>query len=197
MVCPKCGSSVPDESTFCLSCGTRLVQPTRPLPVNGGGGTPASLGTTGGTGPRVAPGTSPVPTPSDGRQAYALSFRPIVDERLRYRVARWVCERAPVHGLSEVQEGLGRGDFLTFLALTSSEAETALQGIQGLGVAPPLVRLAPATTADMLLPAGRAAKPAKGPRTMKGKDWATLVLTVVMLFIFGLVVLRLFGGRGF
>ena len=98
----------------------------------------------------IAPG---VPAPPPGtKQAYALSFSPLGDERLRYRVARWVVDRAPAHALTEVQEDLAHGTFVTFLALTADEAEVARQGIHGLGVAPPLLRLAPASMAEMLLP---------------------------------------------
>ena len=145
MTCPKCQAAVPDQSAFCLACGARLApepdpgerqrrrrRPTRRLE-------PAA-------GPRRPPGT---------KQAYALSFGPLVDERLRYRVARWVVERAPAHALAEVQEDLQHGTFVTFLALTADEADAARQGIQGLGVAPALLRLAPATTAQMLLPERR------------------------------------------
>jgi hypothetical protein len=44
----------------------------------------------------VATAAPTVPAPPPGtKQAYALSFSPLGDERLRYRVARWVVDRAP------------------------------------------------------------------------------------------------------
>ena len=199
MVCPKCRRTVPDESTFCLGCGTRLVEPTRVVPVNGDAATAAgvpALRASGGAPPAKGPGLR-TPSPAGGKQAYTLSFRPIADERLRYRLARWVCERAPAHALGEVQEGLQRGDFVTFLALTPEEAEATREGIQGLGVAPALLSFTPATAAELLLPMRRAAKPAREPGGLKGKNLVGILLTVVMLFFFGLVVMRLFGGRGF
>ena len=189
---------MPDESTFCLSCGTRLAPPERLVPVNGGGSAP-------GAAPRVVEGAAPAgparepeasPGPG-GRQAYALSFRPIMDERLRYRIARWVCERAPAHTLTEVQEGLVNGDFLTFLALTPEEAEAARQGILGLGVAPALLSLAPVTGTEALISERRAPRGSKGARGLKGKDWVTALAALGALFIFGLVMMRLYGGRGF
>jgi hypothetical protein len=151
-----------------------------------------------GNGTGLAPATTALPAiPPGVKQAYALSFARLADERLRYRVARWVVERAPAHALTEVQEDLEHGTFLTFLALTADEAEGARQGIHGLGVAPPLVRLAPATTAEMLLPERRARPKAQARRTIGLGDWRTLVAAAVGLLIFGLVVVRLIGGRGF
>jgi hypothetical protein len=144
----------------------------------------------------VPAAATPDAAPPGTKQAYALSFSPLVDERLRYRVARWVVERAPAHGLTEVQEDLEHGTFVTFLALTADEAEVARQGIQGLGVAPPLLRLAPATTAQMLLPV-RARSKAQEKRPVGLGDWRTLVAAAVGLLVFGLVVVRLIGGRGF
>ena len=123
-----------------MACGARVAPSLTPRDGNGAGAAPA---------PAAA---APDAVPPGTKQAYALSFSPLVDERLRYRVARWVVERAPAHGLTEVQEDLEHGTFVTFLALTADEAEVARQGIHGLGVAPPLLRLAPATTAQMLLP---------------------------------------------
>ena len=198
--CAKCGKSLPDESAFCLACGAPLVPPARLASENGGTAPapgrlaePAKAGA--GTGV-LAPLAVSLPAGGD-KQAYALSFRPIVDERLRYRVARWVCERATAHTLTEVQDGLQRGDFLTFLALTAAEAGTTRQGIQDLGVAPALVTLAPATTADFLRSTARAPRAGKVSRGMRRKDWAAVAIAVLMLFVFGLVMIRLFGGRGF
>ncbi len=85
---------------------------------------------------------------------------------------------------------------MTFLALTADEAEVARQGIHGLGVAPPLLRLAPASTAQMLLPE-RPRPKAKEKRAVGLGDWRTLVAAAVGLLVFGLVVVRLIGGRGF
>jgi hypothetical protein len=136
----------------------------------------------------VAPGT---------KQAYALSLGPLVNERLRYRVARWVVERAPAHGLADVQDDLQHGTFVTFLALTSDEAQAARQGIEALGVAPALLRLAPATTAQMLLPERRARAGTAQKRATGLGGWRTLVAAAVGLLVFGLVVVKLIGGRGF
>jgi hypothetical protein len=147
--------------------------------------------------PAAGPSPAAAPVPPGTKQAYALSFSPLVDERLRYRVARWVVERAPAHALTEVQEDLQHGTFLTFLALTANEAEVAREGIRGLGVAPPLLRLAPATTAQMLLPARRARPGAQEKRPIRLGGWRVLVAAAVGLLIFGLVVLRLIGGSGF
>lgn len=185
MTCPKCQTAVPDGSVFCLACGARLVAPAGQPPSNGGGGAAHPVAVTAETG---AP---------DRKQAYALTFKPLVDERLRYRVARWVVERAPAHGLTEVQESLQTGSFMTFLALTPSEAEVARQGIEGLGVAAPLVHLAPATTAQLLLPPRPARPAASAVRTMGSRTWISLAIAGVVLLIFGLVVARLFGGRAF
>jgi hypothetical protein len=171
-----------------MACGARVAPVPSPRDGNGTGGAPATAGPATVAPPAVPPGV---------KQAYALSFSRLADERLRYRVARWVVERAPAHGLTEVQEDLEHGTFLTFLALTADEAEGARQGIQGLGVAPPLVRLAPATTAEMLLPDRRARPKAQERRTIGLGDWRTLIAAAVGLLIFGLVVVRLIGGRGF
>jgi hypothetical protein len=154
MICASCQSTVPEGSTFCLRCGTRLVPVERVVPINGRKGAGLSM-----PAERVA---VPVPTPAapsrpGEKQAYALSFKPLSDERLRYRVARWVCEVAPSHPITEVQQGLQVGQFATFLALTSQEAEAAKQRIQALGAHPALWRLAPATTAELLLPEPRKA----------------------------------------
>ncbi|HEY7600935.1 MAG TPA: zinc ribbon domain-containing protein [Methylomirabilota bacterium] len=186
MTCPNCRTAVPDQSVFCLACGTQLPRALAPRDSNGSGtgAAPAAVS--------VAPAAPP-----GSKQPYALSLGPLVDERLRYRVARWVVERAPAHALTEVQDDLQRGTFVTFLALTSEEAESARQGIEQLGVASALLRLAPATTAEMLLPA-RQARPAAGEKRATGLgDWRTLAAAAVGLLIFGLVVVRLIGGRGF
>jgi hypothetical protein len=185
MVCPHCRKVVPEESAFCLACGARLTAADRPVPVNGGGAHRA---------PEAAPVRGEAPDRPGGRQAYTLSFKPIADERVRYRVARWVCDRAPAHALAEVQSGLGRGDFVTFLALSPDEAEAARQGIQALGVAPALVHLIPATFADGLRLEPRPPEP--GPR-ISGKDWLTTLAILGGLLGFGLLLIRLFAGRGF
>jgi hypothetical protein len=173
---------VPAQSVFCMACGARVAPNLAPRDGNGSGAAP------------VPAAAAPPELPSGTKQAYALSFGPLVDERLRYRVARWVVERAPTHGLTDVQEDLEHGTFITFLALTADEAEYARQGIHGLGVAPPLLRLAPATTAQMLLPERRARSKAQGKRPVGLGDWRTLVAAAVGLLIFGLVVVRLIGG---
>ena len=102
--------------------------------------------------------------PPGTKQAYALSFSPLVDERLRYRSPAGSSSGRPLTALTEVQEDLAHGTFVTFLALTADEAEVARQGIHGLGVAPPLLRLAPATTAQMLLPARRGRRHSRSAR---------------------------------
>ena len=196
MICSRCQTPVPDESTFCLSCGTRLVREEH-LPTNGGGGPPAPAGTAAPDAPALpsAPEAVPAASPTS-QQPYALSFHPIADERLRYRVARWVCGRAPAHPLTEVQDGLLHGDFLTFLALTAPEAEVVLAEVRGLGVVPPLVSLVPAGGLEAFVPpvaARRRAQPAPRGR----QNWMIALLVAVGLLIVGLVLMRLFGGRGF
>lgn len=168
-----------------MACGTRV------------GPSPAPRDGNGAAGMAPAPAATAAPSSPGTRQAYALSFGRLADERLRYRVARWVVERAPAHGLTEVQDDLAGGTFVTFLALTADEAEAARQGIHGLGVAPPLLRLAPATMAEMLLPERRTRAKAQEKRAVGLGDWRTLVAAAVGLLIFGLVVVRLIGGRGF
>ena len=184
MTCPKCRRAVPDQSIFCTACGARVAPSLTPPSGNGAGA--ASV-------PVV---TGPSEAPPGTKRAYALSFSPLFDERIRYRVARWVVERAPAHGLTEVQENLAHGTFVTFLALTTDEAELARQGIHGLGVAPPLLRLAPATR-EMLLPDRRVRPKTQEQRSVGLGDWRTLAAAVVGLLILGLVVVRLFGGRSF
>jgi hypothetical protein len=166
-----------------MACGARVAPSLTLRDGNGASAVPA-------------PTAAPAPPPPGTKQAYALSFAPLVDERLRYRVARWVVERAPAHALTEVQDDLQHGTFVTFLALTADEADVARQGIHGLGVAPPLLRLAPATTAEMLLPERRARK-TQEKRSVGLGDWRTLVAAAVGLLLFGVVVSRMFGGRGF
>ena len=186
MTCPKCRTAVPDQSVFCLACGFQLP---RNRTAHDGNGTATESG--------AAPaGPAPAVGPPGSKQPYALSFGPLVDERLRYKVAKWVVDRAPAHPIAEVQDDLRQGTFVTFLALTSDEAESARQGIHGLGVAPALLRLAPATTAQMLLPERPRPKAAAKRSTGLG-DWRTLVAAAVGLLIFGLFVVRMLGGRGF
>jgi hypothetical protein len=186
MTCPRCQTAVPDQSAFCLACGARL--PPSPRLANGNGA---------GAARAAAVEPEPVPVPAGTKQAYALSFAALPDERLRYKVAKWVVERAPAHALGEIQDGLQHGTFVTFLALTTDEAEAARQGIHGLGVAPALLRLAPATTAQMLLPQ-RPARRDAAPRRPGGLgDWRTLLVAAVGLLVFGVVVVRMIGGRGF
>jgi hypothetical protein len=185
MICAQCKATVPNESTFCLQCGYRLMPVERLAPVNGGKGSrpgapaliiPAATTAMAGS-PRPAPGAG-------GREAYALSFQPLPDERLRYRVARWVCEVAPAHQLSEVQERLSGGGFATFLALTPAEAEAARQRIQALGAHPALWQLKPATVAEMLLPARE--RPAKVEWSPQ-KKFAAVAVGLLIFFIFALV----------
>ena len=187
MTCPKCRTAVPDQSVFCMACGARVAPSL--IPNGNGAAKPAPAAVLARVGTPAA-----TAAPPGTKQAYALSFSPLVDERLRYKVAKWVVERAPAHALTEVQEDLAHGTFMTFLALTADEAEVARQGIHGLGVAPPLLRLAPASTAEMLIPRGRPKKPER--RSGLG-DWRTLVAAAVGLLVFGLVVVRMIGGRGF
>jgi hypothetical protein len=186
MICAKCQAGVPDESLFCLRCGARLA-PTPALARNGGGGGPRGAPPTVVSVPAsTATLTAPLATGPGGKQAYALSFKALADERLRYRVARWVCEQAPAHGLTEVQEALLRGDFATFLAMTGAEAEGARQRIQALGAHPALWRLAPATAAELMLPA-RPARKAKGAPWSLQKKLAAVGIGLAALFLFGIM----------
>ena len=197
MTFPKCQAAVPDQSVFCMTCGARLTPILTPRDGNGVGAGPApAAGLEVAVYVAGAP-AAPATVPPGTKQAYALSFAPLADERLRYRVARWVVERAPAHGLTEVQDDLAHGTFLTFLALTANEADVAREGIHGLGVAPPLLRLSPATTAQMLLPERRARPKVQEKRGIRLGDWRTLVAAAIGLLIFGLVVVRLIGGSGF
>jgi hypothetical protein len=197
VTCPQCQTAVPERSVFCLACGARLA-PVPSAPDGNGtarGGRPLQ-GPVAAGGSAAVPVTVP-PTPAPGvKQPYALSFRPLVDERLRYRVARWVVERAPAHSLTEVQEGLQDGTFFTFLALTPEEAETARTRILGLGVAAALLQLAPATTAQLMLPRPARAKPAERV-SLGAAQWGGIAAAAVGLLLFGLILVRLFGGRGF
>lgn len=188
MTCPSCQAVVPDESAFCLACGARLA--TRAAPANGHGSESARPSVVGTEAVAVPP------APAGRRQAYALSFGPLVDDRLRYKVAKWVVARAPAYPLTEVQDGLQHGTFVAVLAFTAEEAETARQGIHGLGVSPALLRLTPATTVDVLLPA-RSTRPAARKRAVGLGDWRTLVAAGLGLLVFGYVVARLIGGRAF
>jgi hypothetical protein len=72
----------------------------------------------------------------------------------------------------------------------------ARQGIEGLGVNPALLRLAPATTAQMLLPERRPRRETSQKRVGVG-DWRTLLAAAVGLLVFGLVIVRFLGGRSF
>ena len=187
MLCAKCQAGVPDESLFCLRCGARLAPGPALAPRNGGGGAPRAAPPAVVTGPAPTPVlAAPPATGPGGKQAYALSFKPLTDERLRYRVARWVCEQAPAHGLTEVQESLLRGDFTTFLAMTGVEAEAARQRIQALGAHHALWRLAPATAAELMLPE-RPARKAKGAPWSLQKKLAAVGIGLAALFFFGIM----------
>jgi hypothetical protein len=135
----------------------------------------------------AAPAAPPTPAvPPVGKQAWTLSFKPLADERLRYRVARWVCEHAPVHALAEVQAALMEGQFATFLALTADEAETARQRLQGLGAHPALWRLAPATNAELLMAERPRPAAARQPRTLGQKIMMWAIALVVASLLLGL-----------
>lgn len=183
MKCTQCQATVPDVSTFCLKCGNRLVPVERLAPVNGGKGSrpgaPALVVTPAPVTAEAAPRRAPGP---GGREAYALSFQPLPDERLRYRVARWVCEVAPSHQLSEVQQDLSAQGFATFLALTPAEAEAARQRIQALGAHPALWQLKPASVAEMLLPARE--RPGKAEWSTQ-KKFAAVGIGLLLFFLFG------------
>jgi hypothetical protein len=189
VTCPKCQVAIPDESAFCLRCGARLAAPAT-VPRNGGGvgGTSVKPVPMPRPGPARTAATAPAPAtkpavPPGGKQAWTLSFKPLADERLRYRVARWVCEHAPVHALGEVQTALLEGQFATFLALTSDEAETARQRLQALGAHQALWRLAPATAAEMLMAERPRPTGAKTPRK-PGQKMLVFAIGLVVLFVF-------------
>jgi hypothetical protein len=188
VTCPKCQVAIPDESAFCLRCGARLAAPATVPRNGGGGGTSVKPVPMPRPGPARTAATAPAPAttpavPPGGKQAWTLSFKPLADERLRYRVARWVCEHAPVHALGEVQTALLEGQFATFLALTSDEAETARQRLQALGAHQALWRLAPATAAEMLMAERPRATGAKTPRK-PGQKMLVFAIGLVVLFVF-------------
>ena len=182
MDCPECAKPVPEESVFCLHCGTRVGPPERLAPQNGGG-------------QRAEPVTpSAAPAGPGGKRAYAISIRALADERLRYRVARWICEIAPLHALAEVQAGLSAGGFSTFLALTPEEAEETRQRIEALGVHPSLLRLAPASEAELLLPPSPKAAKAKEPSQGNLRQTVLVIgIMVAICVVVGIVWLRLYG----
>jgi hypothetical protein len=184
MDCPQCLTTVPDASLFCLQCGTRLATPERLTPTNGGG-------------TAVHPGAATAAAAADlagGKRAYAISLRALPDERLRYRVARWLCEVAPAHPLSEVQQGLSQGGFATFLALTPEEAEATRQRIVALGVHPSLLRLQPATNAELdLPPRSKPAERGTGANWATGQRLIAIGIGLGIFFVFGMVMLRLYG----
>jgi len=189
MDCPRCHRALPDESAFCLHCGARVAPPVRVPPTNGGRTAAPGPGPTTSAVP-----VDPVAPPQSGKKhAYALSFKGLSDERLRYRLARWVCELAPAHVLGDVQEDLARGEFATFLALTPEEAEEARQHIQALGVHPALVRLEPATQAELMLPRRARATEAGRSSWTPAQKFTAVVIFALVLFVFGLVMLYKYG----
>ena len=194
MTCPKCQASVPDESLFCLRCGARLRVPAERAPLNGGGTAAHPRAATEASPAAAAePRAAPSPAaPPGSKQPYTLAFKALADERLRYRVARWLCEVAPAHPLSEVQAGLTQGEFATFLALTQEEAEAARQRIQALGAHPALWRLHPASPAEMLLPERPVRKAGQAATVSPRRRIAivALVLLAVVLFV-GILAQRL------
>jgi hypothetical protein len=167
MICASCQAPVPDQSHFCLRCGTRLVPLDRVAPVNGGQtgrmeGASVAVSRPAASAPaRPAAAASARPGAATGKEAYALSFMPLADEGLRRRVASWVCQIAPAHPLPEVQRRLSSGGFATFLALTPAEADAARARIEALGAHPAFWQLRPASVAEMLLPE----RPAAARRT--------------------------------
>jgi hypothetical protein len=192
MDCPQCARPVPDESSFCLHCGRRLGTEERRAPRNGGGPPAAEPAIAAAT--PAGPADPGAPAGPGGKRAYAVSIRALADERLRYRVARWVCGVAPAHQIAEIQADLTLGGFSTFLALTPEEAEETRQRIEALGVHPSLLRLAPATEAELLAPASpRAARdPAKSATSFKQTLIVIGVMAAVCLVV-GVVWLRLYG----
>jgi hypothetical protein len=141
-----------------------------------------------------AAGPEAIAPPAPGKKhAYALSFKALSDERLRYRLARWVCEIAPAHVLSEVQADLTRGEFATFLALTPEEVEEARQRLTALGVHPALVRLEPATQAELMLPRHVKAAEGGGSSWTPAQKFAAAAIFVLLLFLFGIVMLYRYG----
>jgi zinc-ribbon domain len=193
VTCPKCQTAIPDESAFCLRCGARLAAPAT-VPRNGGVvgsahkpvALPRPVAARAATEALAAPPATP-----GGKQAWTLSFKPLADERLRYRVARWICEQAPAHALAEVQAALLEGQFATFLALTADEAEKARQRLQGLGVHQALWRLAPATTAELLVTERARPAGSSKPRTT-GQKIMVVAIGLVVLFVFGALAAKKF-----
>jgi zinc-ribbon domain len=187
VTCPKCQANVPDESLFCLRCGAGLRVPAERAPLNGGGTAPQPRAAAGAKPAAMAqPKTPPRPeAPPGTKQPYTLAFKALADERLRYRVARWLCEVAPAHPLSEVQAGLTQGEFATFLALTHEEAEAARQRIQALGAHPALWRLHPASPAEMLIPERpvRKAKAASAANPRKRIAIVAAVLVAILVAV--------------
>jgi hypothetical protein len=167
MICASCQAPVPDESHFCLRCGTRLVALERLAPVNGGktgrtdrAAVAVSRPAPGPGRPAASPGR-PAAAAATGKEPYALSFMPLADPGVRRRVASWLCQVAPAHPLPEVQQRLSAGGFATFLALTPAEADAARARIEALGAHPAFFQLRPASVAEMLLPQ----RPAAARRT--------------------------------
>jgi hypothetical protein len=197
VICTHCQASVPEESAFCLRCGARLAPLARVAPVNGGKAHAAPTAVRAPGRPAVTRQAAVEPArPAAGRggkDAYALSFKPLADERLRYRVARWLCEVAPAHHVGEVQQGLAAGGFATFLALTAAEADAARQRIEALGAHPALWQLKPAGAAlDALLPE-RPRRPARAREEWTTqKKFAAVAIGLAMMFVFGAVAWYLF-----
>jgi hypothetical protein len=195
--CPKCQTAIPDESAFCLRCGARLAAPAT-VPRNGGvigsAHKPVTVPRPVAARAAAAPTAPAAPATPGGKQAWTLSFKPLADERLRYRVARWICEQAPAHALAEVQTALLEGQFATFLALTANEAETARQRLQGLGVHPALWRLAPSTTAELLVTERAHPAGASRPRTT-GQKIVVVALGLLALFVFGALAAKQFQAK--
>jgi hypothetical protein len=193
VTCPKCQTAIPDESAFCLRCGARLAVPAT-VPRNGGavgGSAHKPVAVPRPVAARAAAEPAAPPAMPGGKQAWTLSFKPLADERLRYRVARWICEQAPAHALTEVQAALTEGQFATFLALTADEAERARQRLQGLGVHPALWRLSPATTAEMLV--GERVRPASASKSRTTRQKIMVVaLGLAALFVFGALAAKKF-----
>jgi hypothetical protein len=104
--------------------------------------------------------------------------------------------RAPAHPIGDVQDGLAGGTFATFLALPPGDVEATRQDLVALGVAPGLVRLAPASTAELLRPPRPEGPRAEGRRAMGRREWTMFGAAVLLLMAFGLLVVTLFGGAG-
>jgi hypothetical protein len=164
----------------------------RVAPVNGDKGHAAAIAVEAAERPagrRATAGAARPAAGAGGKEAYALSFKALADERLRYRVARWLCEVAPVHHVGEVQQGLAAGSFATFLALTAAEADAARQRIEALGAHPALWQLKPAGAAlQFLLPGPRRAERGEAGWSPQ-KKLTAVVAAIVIMFVFGAVVL--------